>query len=322
MKKFLFMGLVLLSMPLLACSALAQTTDFDLWKQSFIAEAQAQGINAATLQAALAGVSPIERIIELDRAQPEGRLSLAEYLQRTVPQSRIKRGQGLLHQHQALLADISARYGVQPRFIVALWGKETDFGRNMGGFNVIAALATLAYDGRRSDYFRAELMQALRIIDAGHVAVDDMRGSWAGAMGHCQFMPTSYWRYAVDYDGDGHANIWSSLPDAFASIANYLAQEGWQGDQSWGRKVSLPDNFAESLLGQQNKRSLDEWRQLGVRKNNGQPLPKADLTAAVVQPNGQGTQAYLAYDNFRVLLHWNRSSYFAIAVGTLADALN
>lgn len=299
----------------------AQAGDFATWLAGLRAEAAAAGISAATLDAALTGIRPRQRIIELDRSQPEGRLSAAQYLARVVPQARKESARQRLAQHRALLDSVAARHGVQPRFIVALWGIETDFGRNTGGFGVIEALATLAFDGRRGDFFRGQLLAALRILEDGHIAPEAMRGSWAGAMGQSQFMPSSFLAHAVDEDGDGRRDIWTTLPDVFGSIANYLARSGWKDDQTWGRAVTLPPGFAAAHLGLETVKPIAAWQALGVRRTDGGELPARQLAASILRPDGDGSQAYMVYDNFSTVLEWNRSIYFALAVGQLADAM-
>ena len=217
--------------------------DFNTWLDKLKTEAKRQGISQKTIDSSLIGIKPIPRVIELDRKQPEFTLTFAEYLKRVVSDRRIRIGKSKLKEHKELLRQISSKYGVQSRYIVALWGIETDFGRITGGFPVISSLATLAYDGRRSKFFRKELLLALKIVDGGHILAKDMVGSWAGAMGQNQFMPSSFHAYAVDYDKDGSKDIWKTLPDVFASIANYLSKSGWQADQTWGRPVRLPEEF-------------------------------------------------------------------------------
>jgi len=286
-------------------------------------DALAAGVRAPTLDAALANVQPIPRILELDRKQPEFTVTFDQYLSRTVGEGRIAEGRAKLRERRALLQEIAAKYQVQPRFIVALWGIETDFGRIVGTYPVVGALATLAYDGRRSAYFRKELLQALRIVDQGHIAPASMTGSWAGAMGQNQFMPSSFLDYAVDFDNDGRRDIWSSEADVFASIANYLSKSGWNPGQSWGRPVRVPAVFNQSLIGlDQQRRSEEEWGRLGVVLGDGSPLPASSTMASLVQPAGPGGAVYLVYDNYRTILRWNRSLYFATAVGTLADRLS
>lgn len=300
----------------------AVAEEFDVWLTKLRTEAVSKGISAATLDSALTGIAPIPRVIELDRRQPEFTLTFAQYMQRVVNQRRIDKGRALLIEHKALLAEVSQKYNVQPRFIVALWGIETDFGRITGGFPVIAALATLAFDGRRSAFFRKELFLALKIIDGGHISAAAMKGSWAGAMGQNQFMPSSFHNFAVDHDGNGQKDIWGSLPDVFASIANYLAKSGWRGDQTWGRKISLPAALGRADIGRKRRQLISAWQDQGVRRISGADLPKRALQAAVVAPDRKSlTPAFLVYNNYNVILKWNRSDYFATAVGILSDHL-
>jgi membrane-bound lytic murein transglycosylase B len=214
---------------------------------------------------------------------------------------------------------------VPARFIVALWGIETGFGRNTGGMPVISALATLAYDGRRPAYFRGELLNALTILDQGHITPSLMVGSWAGAMGQCQFMPSTFLKFAVDWDGDGRRDIWTNRADALASAANYLSSEGWTTTLGWGRPVRLPPGLSPARLGLDTVKSLDEWARLGVRAADGKPLPRREVQASIViaeSPKGSGAgPAFLVYDNFRTLMKWNRSIFFALAAGHLADRI-
>jgi membrane-bound lytic murein transglycosylase B len=306
---------------LLAGSAGAATQPFAVWLDGVRQEALTQGISPATVAAALDGVAPIERVIELDRRQIEGQITYQEYRERLLSKERIDRGRALLQEHRALLEQVAAEYGVQPRFIVALWGIETSYGTWMGSTPVIGALATLAYDGRRAAFFRSELLHALRILDEGHIKPEAMLGSWAGAMGQSQFMPSSFVRNAVDYDGDGRRDIWGSLPDVFASIANYLARAGWNDRRTWGREVGLPAELGAGIDGLEVRRSLPDWDELGVRRADGAPLPAVALEASLLRPDGGQGPAYLVYDNFRVLMAWNRSTYFGLTVGQLADLI-
>ena len=292
---------------------------FAAWLAGVRAEALSTGIRADTLDAALAGIAPIPRVIELDRDQPEFRLTFAEYLDRVVTGPRIARARARLVENRTLLTAAARKYRVQPRFIVALWGIESDFGRLTGGFSVIGALATLAHDGRRSAYFRSELLHALRILDEGHVTPEDMTGSWAGAMGQGQFMPSTFVNFAVDGDGDGRRDIWDTRADVFASMANYLGQLDWHDDATWGREVRLPHGFDLTLAGGDTIKRLGAWQTLGVRRADGSDLPARQLRAGLVMPNGESGPAFLVYDNFRALLGWNRSNFFALAVGHLAD---
>lgn len=307
--------------PVMQAAPAQAATDFAVWLETLRQEAGAQGISEATLREALTGVQPIPRVLELDRRQPEGTITFARYIERVVTPQRVRRGQDLYRQHRAVLEEVGRKYGVQPRFIVALWGIETSFGSNQGGFKVIDALATLAYDGRRSAYFRKELINALRILDEDHIGADRMLGSWAGAMGQSQFMPSSFLRYAVDFDRDGKRDIWGTLPDVFASAANYLSTVGWNPDRTWGREVRIPKNFKESDAGLQTRRTLRDWQALGVRRVDGGPLPVVALEASLVLPDGPKGRAFLVYDNYRTIMDWNRSTYFATAVGLLADRI-
>ena len=309
---------------LLAGGAMAQeegAESFAEWRDGVRSEALELGIGAATFDAAFADVEPIPRVIELDRSQPEVTLTFDQYVERVVPESRVAKGRKLLAEHRALLEPIGRKYGVPPRFIVALWGIETNFGQYLGGFPVIASLATLAYDGRRSAYFRQELLHALRILEDGHVTTDAMMGSWAGAMGQSQFMPSSFVNYAVDHDGDGKRDIWGTQGDVFASAANYLAQAGWRAGETWGRRVALPSGFDHALTGLEVKKTLAEWQALGLRRADGSDLPQADISGSVVLPGGEGGPAYLVYNNYRTIMRWNRSFYFATSVGLLADGI-
>jgi peptidoglycan lytic transglycosylase B len=294
---------------------------FTAWVSDLRKEALGKGITNATLDSALTGISPIERIIELDRRQPEFTQTFWRYLDLRVNEKRITRGKALLVQHAKLLKAVEQKYKVQPRFLVAFWGLESNFGDHFGGYPVVQAVATLAYDPRRSRFFRHQLMDALRILDRGDITAGKMRGSWAGAMGHLQFIPSTFVRYAVDEDGDGRRDIWNSLPDVFASAANYLSRIGWRGEETWGREVRLPDGFEVQLASLRTKKPLSEWQILGVRRMDGESLPAKDITGSIVLPQGHQGPAFIVYNNFRRILNWNRSILYAISVGHLADRL-
>ena len=314
--------LTIISFFIQGFGAKAIAEEFNTWLDTLKIEARSKGISQSTIESSLSGIKPIPRVIELDRKQPEFTLTFKEYLRRVVSDRRIRIGKAKLVEHEKLLAEISIKYGVQPRYIIALWGIETDFGRITGGFPVISSLATLAYDGRRSKFFRKELFLALKIVDKGHITAKDMLGSWAGAMGQNQFMPSSFHAYAVDYNRDGSKDIWKTLPDIFASIANYLSKSGWQGDQTWGRAVRLPDKVSSKLLGRKIKKGLNQWHELGVRKLSGKDLPKRNLISSIIRPEkGMVGPAFGVYHNYGVILKWNRSNYFATAVGTLSDKI-
>lgn len=296
--------------------------DFTAWLQNLRQEALQKGISQKTVSAALTDIQPIQRVIELDRKQPEGTMTFAKYKQTVISQARIDNGRELYRQHRAELERAATTYGVPAQYIVALWGIETSYGENTGGFGIIPALATLAYDGRRSSYFRTELFNALHIIDEGHITAAAMKGSWAGAMGQNQFMPSSFKAYAVDGNNDGRRDIWNSLPDVFASTANYLSKSGWRGDQRWGRAVVLPKGFPESLTGLDNTKTLKQWQGMGVTLPGNQPLPQSDSTmGSIVLPDGINGPAFLVYENYRVIMKWNKSKYFATSVGLLADQI-
>lgn len=295
---------------------------FSQWLSGLKSDAAKEGISSATIDAALTGIKPIPRVIELDRKQPEGKFTFTQYRQRVISQARIDQGRRLYKQHRVELKKAAEKYGVPAQYIVALWGVETSYGNNTGGFGVLPALATLAHDGRRSSFFRKELINALKIIDDGHISAKKMKGSWAGAMGQNQFMPSSFHAYAVDGNGDGKRDIWTSLPDVFASTANYLSKSGWKEDQRWGRRVSVPKGFPKSLTGRKVKKTLSEWKGMGVTLPGGGALPSSpNLKASLIAPDGLSGPTFLAYENFNVIMKWNKSTYFATSVGLLADAI-
>lgn len=306
---------------LLVLPAQAETLSFARWLEDLRQDALRHGVSAATLDSALSGIKPIARVIELDRKQPEFTLTFRQYQERVVPKARVEKGKRKLSENRTLLKKVGKKFGVQPRFIVAFWGIETGFGRITGGYPVIAALTTLAFDGRRGAYFRRQLLDALTILDQGHIDIARMVGSWAGAMGQCQFMPSSFLAYAVDFDGDGRKDIWNSKEDVFASAANYLSRSGWRDDQTWGRPVKLPQPFDLYLADLKLRKRLSEWQRMGVRRANGADLPKRDLMASVVLAEGPAGPAFVVYNNYRAILKWNRSTFFAVAVGSLADRI-
>lgn len=295
--------------------------DFAAWLAQFRQEAQVQGISQATLDAALGGVQPLPQVLELDSRQPEFFETFWNYLDKRISPQRLERGQAALVEHKALLDEVQARYGVPASILVAFWGLETNYGSHLGDFPIPAALATLAFEPRRSAFFRGELLQSLRIIEAGDVAAADMKGSWAGAMGQVQFMPSTYLRYAVDGDGDGRKNLWTSLPDAFHSAAHFLRELGWQPGQLWGREVHLAAGFDWDSARLSVKKPVNAWAKLGVAQADGSPLPDSDLAGAIVLPQGHAGPAFLVYRNFEVIMGWNRSLNYALAVGHLSDRL-
>ena len=303
----------------------ANNTDFNIWLENFKTRALNEGISQETIDNSLNRAKIIPRIIELDRKQPEFTLTLSKYLSNVVSKNRTKKGIKKIRENWDLLNQISNKYNVQPRFIVALWGIETDFGRVTGGFPVIDSLLTLSYDGRRGKYFSKELINALKIIDQGHINYDNMVGSWAGAMGQTQFMPSSFLSYAKDYNNDGKKDIWGSKEDALASAANYLSNLKWNNKETWGREVKINNNFNidPSELNLKNIKKINEWQDLGVRRMDGSDLPKKDLDAYLLLINDKDKKRYfLVYKNFKRILRWNTSNYFAIAVGKLSDSIS
>ncbi|GGC89963.1 murein transglycosylase [Vreelandella lutescens] len=289
---------------------------FNQWVSEFRRYAANQGISEATLATAFDGLRYRDRVIELDRYQPEFVRAIWQYLDSAVSSTRIANGQEKYAQHRETAQQMQQRYGVPAEIIVAIWGVESNYGSNFGDFSTLESLATLAYDGRRRDFARGELLAALRIIDQGDIAAEQMKGSWAGAMGHTQFIPSSFEAYAVDGDGDGRRDIWGSIPDVMASTANYLARAGWQAGQPWGAEVVLPAAFDYS---QTDRKSSAEWAAQGVRAVRGE-LPSFD-SAAVIVPAGANGPAFIVGPNFRAILRYNNATSYALAVATLADAI-
>ncbi|MFL1461990.1 lytic transglycosylase domain-containing protein [Roseococcus sp. DSY-14] len=310
----------LLALPV-ASPARAQAESFDAFLAGVRAEARRGGVSPATLQRAFAGLRPNDRVLELDRRQAEFTQTWPQYRDARLSPTRIENGRRAMQEHRATLAAIQSRFRVEPGVVVAIWGIETSYGGFTGNFNVIEALATLAWEGRRAAFFRAELLAALRILEAGNVSVDRMRGSHAGAMGHPQFMPTSFERLAVDFDGDGRRDIWDSRADALASIANYLARSGWRDPDPWGFEVRLPGNMALEGLDHRNTRPMADWARLGVRHFDGGALPALGGDWAVVVPGlSRGdAQSFLVGQNFMAIRRYNPSNFYATAVGLLSD---
>ncbi len=283
------------------------------------AEARRRGVADATIEAAFAGVRPNARVLELDRHQPEFSLTWSQYRARVLPPARLALGREVYGRRQGVLAQVAQRYPVWPGVVMGIWGLESGFGAKTGSFGIVEALATLAYDGRRAAFFRGELINALRILDAGDVSPAGMTGSYAGAMGQPQFMPSSYLSYAVDFTGDGHRDIWHSEPDVFASIANYLARSGWQPGVPWGQPVIVPAGF-DAASGRDLRRSLGAWMALGVRRQDGTRFVREDVEGALVLPDGPGGEAFMTYANFHVIRRYNPSDFYALGVGLLGNA--
>jgi membrane-bound lytic murein transglycosylase B len=308
---------------LLTVATLSQASaneDFATWLSALESEALSKGLDGDVVGRALEGVQPIGRIIELDRRQPEFSLTFAKYLSGAISDARIAKGRELLAKHKTLLQSVARKHGVQPRFLVSFWGLETNFGQYFGSFPLVGALATLAHDERRAKFFRAQLLAALKIMSDGDIPVD-VKSSWAGAMGNFQFIPTTYLDSAIDGDGDGRRDLWGSLNDAFSSAANYLSRSGWNSDRTWGREVQLPDGFDFALAGLDTRKSLAQWQALGIRRAGGGNLPTVDIEGSILVPAGHRGPAFIVYSNFNAIMTWNRSIFYAIAVGHLSDRL-
>lgn len=318
MRTYLFIGL------LVAAGALPATAadDFDRCVGDLQDHAHEQGISESVTDKVLADIEPLERVLELDREQPEFTRSFHDYLEPRVTEKRIEKGRDLYRKHSELLDRIRRETGVPGRYLIAFWGLETNFGSVTGKMPVPRALATLACDQRRSDYFTSELVSALHLIERGDVEADAMEGSWAGAMGQMQFMPSVYLEHAVDADDSGRVNLWDSVPDALTSAGHLLESLGWNERERWGREVQLPEGFDYSeARGLDHERPLSEWRELGIRNAYGGELPEADIDASLLLPSGHEGPAFLVYGNFRVIMGWNQSEFYALAVGHLADRI-
>jgi membrane-bound lytic murein transglycosylase B len=296
-------------------------------------QAIAAGVSEATASKALDNIEPLEIVVERDRSQPEVVLTTDQYVQRRLTKAFVRTASEQYRKHRAALGPIAKKYGVASNVLVAIWGMESNFGRFTGTRATIPALATLAWEGRRRTLFTAELINALQILDKGYIELENMKGSWAGAMGQTQFMPSSYLAHAQDYDGDGRRDIWNTLPDVFASIANYMAAYGWKSDQIWGREVRVPPGGATKLAARVGFRQtgcraereltvaipLAEWQSLGVRTAAGGALPKVDRSASLLRA---GSKSYLVYGNYDSLLGYNCAHSYALAVGLLSDRLD
>jgi membrane-bound lytic murein transglycosylase B len=283
------------------------------------AEAVRAGVSPAIADQALHGLRPNPRVIELDNHQPEFSLTWAQYKARVLPAARMQAARAHAAQNATLLAEVVRRYGAEPGVIIGIWGLESGFGAKTGSFSVVESLATLAYSAHRAAYFRHELINALKILNAGDITPRFMTGSWAGAMGQPQFMPSSYLEYAVDFTGNGRRDIWTDRADVFASVANYLGRCGWRPGEPWGQPVLLPPGFA-GPTGREITRTLGAWQAQGVRRIDGQPFSRTDVHGAIVQPDGPGTEAFMVYANFHVIRRYNPSDFYALGVGLLGIA--
>jgi membrane-bound lytic murein transglycosylase B len=312
---------IIISSSFLIASFNAQafdSQDFYAWQKEFKLEAKQAGISLKTIKNTFKNAKYLPRVIALDRSQPEFISTFLSYIDNRVTPNKIARGRALLQANETMLAEVEAQYGVPKTILVAFWGLETNYGSNQGDFGLSSALITLAYEGRRADFFRSQLLDSMRIVDAKHNTVTSLRGSWAGAMGHMQFMPSTFAKYGVDADLDGKINIWNSLPDAFSSAANYLAKTGWRKDEPAMIEVKLPANFNYSLAQLHNRKSAEKWSLLGVRDMQDQRLPALD-NAAIILPQGYLGPAFMVFSNFDVIMHWNRSVNYALSVSHLAN---
>lgn len=284
-------------------------------------EANQKGYEPTFIASVFKDIAYRPSVIKSDKNQPERKITLDNYLATRVPDWKVKQAVDKYNEHRTLLEEIGSKYGVQPRFIVAIWGNESNFGRIQGNFNVLSALASLAYEGRREKLFKDNFFAALDILKQKHTTLDNLKGSWAGAMGQSQFMPLSFLKYAVDYNGDGKKDIWHTEADVFASIANFLASEGWDNQATWGRQVTLTKPVTLSGLSKSSYKPLSYWQASGVRRYDGSDLPNADMLASLIMPDGPAGRIYLVYNNFHTLMKWNRSSYFGISIGYLSERI-
>ena len=311
---------------------------FDKWLEDVRLEASEKGISDETIQLALSDVNLLERVIKKDKNQPEVKQTYATYLKARVSEWRIEHGRKMIDENAAILAEITEKYDIQPRFIAAIWGIETNYGTYDLTIPVMDAIATLAYDPRRAKRFRREIFATLQIIENGDATLEMLKGSWAGAMGQPQFMPETYLVYAKDHDGDGVRDIWKNRGDVFASIAAYLKHYGWANSETWGRPVQLPKgketSFATNKQGGRTPeaackryssmgawRPLSEWQDLGIRRLNGTDLPKRNLPAALIVGDEGDDKGYLVYRNFCSIMKYNPSFKYALGVSMLADKI-
>ena len=299
----------------------APQKDFASWMAGFRASARAAGIREATLDAAFDGIQPLPRVIELDRAQPELMRAVWDYLDSAVSSARVARGQAKLQELRTLADAAAARYGVPASVLVAIWGVESNYGSNYGDIPTIAALATLGFEGRREDWARGQLLAALKILQSGDIDRAHMVGSWAGAMGQTQFLPSVYLAYAVDADGDGKRDIWGSMADVLASTANFIARSGWQSSQPWGAEVRLPQGFDAARADPAVRQASAQWAAEGVQAVSGAPPPELG-DASILLPGGARGPAFIVGPNFRTILRYNNATSYALAVSLLAQRLD
>ncbi len=319
MRKLKFISYLCL---VILCSTPIQAEQgFELWKKQFAQEAVHQNVSLDVIENYVPQMVYLPQVIELDRKQPEFKLSFSNYIKRMVTAERVHKGQRLLKEKNEILSKVQAKYGVPPAYLLAFWGLETNFGQTKGKTDVLSALATLSYDERRSSFFTEQLIAALKILQKEKV--NSPKGSWAGAFGHFQFMPTTFFQYAVDADGDGQRDIVNSFPDALASAANYLSRMGWNKNLIWGREVELPPDFWNTTFDKTETYPLSFWKEQGILRMDGKEYQPDELNilAHLVLPSGSKGPVFLVYRNFEVIKRWNRSDFYALAIGILADKI-
>lgn len=317
----IFLKVLLLYGWMFSQTAYANDNQFSECISRIGSQAITEGISAKTVQQVLSKAKHIPRIIELDRRQPEFTQTFANYFSTRINDERIQRGRELLAKHRTLLDKIQQETGVPAQYLISFWGLETNYGGHFGDWSVTDSLATLACDPRRSSFFTQELLSAMRIVEAGDISPERMIGSWAGAMGHMQFIPSTFLRYAKDIDGDGRRDLWSSVPDALGSAANFLRQLGWTAGVGWGQEVRLPPAFDYTLAGRDQMLSQAEWAKLGVTSPSGMPLAPTEQKMALLVPASHQGPAFLVTKNFHIIMRWNRSEFYALSIGHLADRI-
>ncbi len=317
-----FFSLILFSLILsLAPQAQAGNADFQAWLSNFRTTAFRAGLSAETINRQFAALEFLPQVIAFDRNQSEFKLSYADYHKRMVTSGRVETAQGHLNKMRGFLAETEKNYGVPGHVLLAFWGMESNFGKNTGKMDVLSSLATLAYDGRRGAFFEKELLAALRMTEQYPYLNMPLQGSWAGAMGNMQFLPSSYLQFAIDGNSNGRKDLWNEKEDIFASAANYLSKSGWKPHQIWGREVKLERPIDDSIFGLEHQETIAQWAAMGVKTATNQPLPQASHKASLLMPDGEGGRAFLVYDNFRVIMKWNRSINYALAIGELSDKI-
>ena len=321
LKPILRTAALALSLPALAQSAPDAPTEFSRCIDSLQGEARAAGVSASSFRVLTRDLTPDMSVIDKLNYQPEFQMPIWDYLSGLVDDERVQQGQTLLREHADVLRRVQQRFGVDPATVVAVWGVESNFGQSLGRYPLLQALGTLSCNGRRQDYFRGEFFTAMRILQAGHIAPERLVGSWAGAFGHTQFMPSTFERLAVDGDGDGRRDLMDNTADALASTAHFLAKAGWQSGQPWGFEVKLPTGFDTDAEGRRVKRSMSEWVARGLRRADGTPLPALDAKAGLMTPAGASGPAFLVFRNFDAIYSYNAAESYGLAIAHLSDRL-